>query len=189
MGSALLAACGAGAGGSQPAAPEGARVTGTTEFWQWGTSYNPGFQTLTDEFNEKKSGVTVDFLPAADDYWDKLTAALAGDVGPDVFLMNTNARAWWAQGQLRDLSDLVKRDKAASNDHGATLKAFDEWYRPDGKISGMPWDYSTISTDFNLAHLKEAGLTSPADLGDKWTWTTLLEYAQKLTKRGATPQD
>lgn len=186
---AAAAACGPAGGSSGGNQASSAKITGTTEFWQWGTGYNDGFQKLTDEFNEAKTGVTVNFVPSTGGYWDKLTAALAGNDGPDVFLMNTNARAWWAQGQLRDLTDLVKRDKDASKDHSATLKAFDEWYRPEGKISGLPWDYSTISTHFSLANLNQVGLKPPTQLGKQWNWNTLLEYAQKLTRRGAGPQD
>ena len=182
---AALAACG-GAGTQTPATTA---VSGTTEFWQWGTGYNEGFQTLVDEFNDTQSGVRVEFVPSAGDYWNKLTAAIAGNVGPDVFLMNTNARSWAAQKQTRELSDLVSRDKVTGKDHAAALKAFDEWYRVDGKITGWPWDYSTIASVFNLAHLESAGLTSPAALGRKWNWTSLLEHAKKLTRRGAGPQD
>jgi multiple sugar transport system substrate-binding protein len=185
-----LAGCGASAGpdSGQQGAP--AKVAGTTEFWQWGAGYTPSFQMLVDEFNAKGSGVTVSFVPGVtDDYWNKLTAALAGNVGPDVFLMNTNARSWAAQNQLRDLADLINRDKAAAKDHEQTLKAYDEWYRVGGKITGWPWDYSTIASHFNLAHLESAGLKSPLELGDGWSWNVLLDYAQKLTRRGSTPQE
>jgi len=145
LGTALLAAC---APRAREQAAAGA-VTGTTEFWQWGTGYNPGFQTLTDEFNARRTGVTVKFVPSTGDYWNKLTAALAGNVGPDVFLMNTNARSWAAQGQLQDLTSLINKDKSAARDHAAALKAYDEWYRIEGKITGWPWDYSTIATAYN----------------------------------------
>ncbi|MGH2369793.1 MAG: ABC transporter substrate-binding protein, partial [Chloroflexota bacterium] len=189
--SVALAGCGV-TGGGQP--PTESKPTGTTLFWQWGAGYSPGFQTLVDEYNTKGTGVTVSFdagvvSTSTTSYWDKLTAALAGNVGPDLFLMNTNARSWAAQKQLRPLDDLIAKDKTAATNHGQALKAFDEWYRVEGKITGWPWDYSTIASHFNLAHLESDGLASPLELGDKWTWTTLLEYAQKLTKRGATPQD
>lgn len=192
LGVAATALAGCGPTGGEAPAP--GKVTGTTVFWQWGAGYNPGFQTLVDEFNAKGTGVTVTFDPgvvstSSTSYWDKLTAALAGNVGPDVFLMNTNARSWAAQKQLRDLTDLLAKDKTAAGNHAQALKAFDEWYRVEGKITGWPWDYSTIASHVNLSHLESAGLASPLELGDRWTWTALLEYAQKLTKRGATPQD
>ena len=189
LGTALgAAACGAGAGA--PGAPGAASAAkGTALFWQWGAGYVDGFQSLVNEFNEKKTGVTIDFDASAvtsgsSDYWVKLTAAMAGNVGPDVFLMNTNARTWATNGQMRALDDLLKTDKTAQDQNNATLKAFKEWYDVGGKQMGWAWDYSTIVTYYNLGHLREAGLKPPAELGDKWDWSAYREYAQKLTRAG-----
>ncbi len=181
-GAAMMAACGQ----TETAAPAAAtKATGKALFWQWGAVYVDGFQTLVNEFNEKKTGVTVEFDPGVSSgYWDKLTAAMAGNVGPDVFLMNTNARTWATQGQLRAVDDLVKKDKAAQDASGATLKAFKEWYDLGGKQMGWPWDYSTILTMYNVGYLKEAGLKLPSELGDKWDWNTFRDYGQKLNKPG-----
>src|SRR5918995_3736080 len=73
---AALAACGA----SQGAPSTQSASTGSALFWQWGAGYVDGFQALVNEFNEKKTGVTIDFDPSAvtsgsTDYWVKLTAA------------------------------------------------------------------------------------------------------------------
>lgn len=175
-----LAACGQSDGA--PSAQTAAK--GTALFWQWGAGYVDGFQALVNEFNEKKT-VTVTLDPAVSTgYWDKLTAAMAGSVGPDVFLMNTNARTWATQGQLRALDDLIKKDKISQDQNNATLKAFKDWYDLNGKQMGWAWDYSTIVTMVNVGHLKEAGLKAPAELGDKWDWNTYREYAQKMNKSG-----
>jgi multiple sugar transport system substrate-binding protein len=192
LGGALgVAACGAGAGapGTSSGPGTSSAAKGTALFWQWGAGYVDGFQALVNEFNEKKTGVTIDFDPSAvtsgsTDYWVKLTAAMAGNVGPDVFLMNTNARTWATSGQMRALDDLIKADKTAQDQSNATLKAFKEWYDVGGKQMGWAWDYSTIVTYYNVGHLQEAGLKPPAELGDKWDWATYREYAQKLTRPG-----
>jgi ABC-type glycerol-3-phosphate transport system substrate-binding protein len=143
-GAMVLSACGP-AGGTPPAT---SKANGTPEFWQWGSVYNDGFQALVDEFNAKQTGVTVTFLPGAtQDYWNKLTAALAGSVGPDLFLMNgVNALAWASRKQVRDLSDLRARDKAAGADLQAVVKAFTEFYQSGGKLMGWPWDFSAAVT-------------------------------------------
>lgn len=181
-GAMVLSACGP-AGGTPPAT---SKANGTPEFWQWGSLYNDGFQALVDEFNAKQTGVTVTFLPGAtQDYWNKLTAALAGSVGPDLFLMNgVNALAWASRKQVRDLSDLRARDKAAGADLQAVVKAFTEFYQSGGKLMGWPWDFSASVTAFNVGHMQEAGLKPPGELGDGWDWTAMLEYGQKLTKPG-----
>jgi multiple sugar transport system substrate-binding protein len=180
-----VAAC--GAGDSAPSAATAAK--GKVLFWQWGAGYVDGFTALVKEYNDKNTGVTVDFDASAvtagsSDYWVKLTAAMAGNVGPDAFLMNTNARTWSTQGQLRAVDDLIKKDKSAQDASNATLKVFKEWYDVNGKQMGWPWDYSTIVSYYNVGYLKEAGLKPPSELGDKWDWNTYREYAQKLTRPG-----
>ena len=181
-----LAACGQAPSSGQPSGTAGA-VKGSALFWQWGAGYVDGFTELVKEYNDKKTGVTINFDPgvvsAGDtDYWQKTTAALAGNVGPDVFLMNTNARTWGTNGQMRVLDDLIKKDKTATELHQSANKAFSLWYDIGGKQMGWPWDYSCIVTAYNVGHLKELGLKLPSELGDKWDWTTFREYAQKLTK-------
>ena len=187
-GALALAACGqATSPSAQPAT--GSAVAGKALFWQWGKGYIDGFTGLVKEYNEKKTGVTIDFDPGvvnvnASEYWDKLTAAIAGNVAPDVFLMNTNARTWSTQGLMRPIDDLVKKDKTATELNQTANKAFQQWYDMGGKQMGWPWDYSCIVTLCNVGHLKEAGLKLPSELGDKWDWPTYREYAQKMNKPG-----
>src|SRR5688500_5034069 len=182
---AALAACGADSGA--PSAQT--KVQGKALFWQWGAGYVEGFQTLVKEFNDKNTGVMIDFDASAvtsgsSDYWVKLTAAMAGSVGPDVFLMNTNARTWATQGQMRAVDDLIKKDKSAQDQNNAIIKVFREWYDVGGKQRGWAWHYSTIVTYYNVGYLREAALKPPSELGDKWDWNPYREYAQKLNKPG-----
>ncbi len=188
-GAAALAACGqAQSTGTQPSTAGGGAPKGTVEFWQWGVVYVDGFDTLTKEFNAKSNGITINFVPAVTDgYWDKLTAAMSANTGPDVYLMNTNARTWATKGLMRPLDDLIKKDKTAAEENQATIKSFRDWYDVGGKQMGWPWDYSTIVTAYNVAHLREAGLKPPSELGEKWDWNTFKDYAQKLTRTNAQP--
>src|SRR5581483_3228393 len=179
-GAAALAACGqAQSTATQPSTSTGGAPKGTVEFWQWGVVYVDGFDTLTKEFNAKGNGITINFVPAVTDgYWDKLTAAMSANTGPDVYLMNTNARTWATKGLMRPLDDLIKKDKTAADENQSTIKSFRDWYDVGGKQMGWPWDYSTIVTAYNVAHLREAGLKPPAELGEKWDWNTFKDYAQ-----------
>jgi multiple sugar transport system substrate-binding protein len=183
-----LAACGQTPGGATGSTAEQAK--GSALFWQWGAGYVDGFQIMIKEYNAKGNGITINFDPgvvstSTTSYWDKLTAALAGSVGPDVYLMNTNARTWGSQGLMRQVDDLIKKDKTANELNQSSNKAFQQWYDIGGKQMGWPWDYSCIITAYNVAHLKEAGLKLPSELGDKWDWATFRDYAQRLTKPGS----
>lgn len=158
---------------------------GTVEFWQWGAVYVDGFQSLVDEFNNQKNGITINTTQAVTTgYWDKLTAAMSANTGPDVYLMNTNARTWATKGLTRPLDDLIKKDKTANDLNQSIIKSFRDWYDVGGKQMGWGWDYSTIVLAYNVGHMQEAGLKPPAELGDKWNWDLHREYAQKLNRPG-----
>jgi ABC-type glycerol-3-phosphate transport system substrate-binding protein len=178
----VFAACGAPA--QRPAAGGTAQalVTGNPEFWHYGAIYTDAYTQLTNEFNAKQTGATIKYdASATDDYWNKLTAAMAGNVGPDVFVTNgVNAKAWAYHKQFRDLSDLVSRDKGAQQDYNAIVKNFLEFYRDGSKLMGWPLKFSAITTAFNVEHLKAAGLKTPAELGDNWDWNAVLDYATRL---------
>jgi hypothetical protein len=61
---------------------------------------------------------------------------MAGAVGPDVYLMNTNARTWATNGLMRPLDDLIKKDKAADQANQAIIESFRDWYDAGGKQMG-----------------------------------------------------
>jgi multiple sugar transport system substrate-binding protein len=190
----LAAACGAGGGtsGVTGESKPGAELpAANVQFWHWGTlgadNYMPTFQEVSDKFMATSPKIKVENqMPS--DYWNKMVVALASDTPPDVFLINsTRARQWFNQGTTRDVTPYLNKDKNAANDLKSVTKVFTDYYTVNGKLVGIPWDYSTIATVFNVDHLKEAGLTLPSQMADKWDWNMALEYAQKLTKKGATP--
>ncbi len=95
-----------------------------------------------------------------------------------------NTKSWaFSQRVMLDLSPYLSRDKEAAASIQAILSSFADWYTYNGKPIGTPWNYSTSHIGYNLDHVTEAGLVPPAELGDKWDWNALREYAEKLTKR------
>jgi multiple sugar transport system substrate-binding protein len=195
-GSAVLAgaaaiACG-GPGASQTEARPGADLpAATVNFWHWGTlgadNYMPTFQEVSDKFMAASPKIKMENqMPS--DYDNKLVVGLASDTAPDVFLQRgPNARQWFNAGTTRDVAAFISKDKATAGELKNVIKVFTDYYTVNGKLIGIPWNYSTIATVFNLDHLREAGLTLPAQLGDRWDWNMALEYAQKMTKKGASP--
>lgn len=153
-------------------------------FWQWGSTYVPGFDVLVDEYNEMQDEVALT-VENPSGYWDKLLAGLAAQTGPDIFLMNgVNIKSWITGGRVAaDLSQYVSGDKQATDDLAAALPSFVDWYSTDGKASGTPWNYSTSNTQYALDHVVAGGLTPPAELGDGWDWNAYQEYGEKLTQR------
>src|SRR5919109_4954272 len=144
---------------------------GTVLFWHWGgvqspsNNYHPSFQSYADKFMEKHPNVTVEVDSPAD-YWVKIPASIASGTAPDAFFMNSvNNRPYFNQSAIKDLTPLASKDKAWARDQEQMLKSFVEWYTFQGKLHGVPFDYSTIANVFNLAHLREVGLTPPSQLG------------------------
>src|SRR5919199_1100923 len=191
FGAVALAACG------QPAATEPAGGSkdlppAAVNFWHWGTvgadNYQDTFAEIAKRFTQASPKIKVETLMPPD-YWNKMVAVLASDTPPDAFLINsTRNRQWFNQGTIKDVQNYLNKDKAAAADIKEVNKVFTDWYTVQGKLVGTPWDYSTIATVFNLDHLKAENLAPPAQLGDKWDWNLATEYAQKLTKKNASPR-
>ncbi|MGI8912696.1 MAG: extracellular solute-binding protein [Chloroflexota bacterium] len=171
---------------SAAAAP--AAHANAVDFWQWGSGYVPGFDTLTAAYVAANAGKQV--VPSnPSGYWNKVVATLAAGTGPDVFLMNNvNFKQYAKNGSVADLSSYVNADKAASANFKAMLASAQDWYQYHGKAMGMPWDYSTGVVSYNLDQFKAASLTPPAELGQQWNWTTMRDYATKLSQKQGSSQ-
>ena len=184
------AACGVG-GTQTEAKPVADLPAATVNFWHWGTlgadNYMPTFQEVSDKFMVANPKIKMaNQMPS--DYDNKLVVGLASDTAPDVFLQRgPNARQWFNAGTTRDVSAFISKDKNTANELKNVIKVFTDYYTVNGKLIGIPWNYSTIATVFNLDHLREAGLTAPAQLGDRWDWNMALEYARKMTRKDANP--
>ncbi|HEX2516663.1 MAG TPA: sugar ABC transporter substrate-binding protein [Chloroflexota bacterium] len=180
---AALAACGQGP------APEGAPPVGgalapaALDVWLWWKDPVESLQQMGERFAQKVPGskVTVD-APAG--YWDKLTAALAGSAGPDLFFMNNvNYWAWANRGLLVDLDRLVAGDAEMRRNLDASWKDAVTFYKFRGKSYGLPYLYTTVVLYYNTELLKAANLRTPAEAGDAFDWNTARDYAQQLTRR------
>jgi multiple sugar transport system substrate-binding protein len=180
---AALAACGRGA------APEGGPPAGgvltpaTLDVWLWWKDPVESLQQMGERFAQKVPGskVNVD-APAA--YWDKLTSALAGNAGPDLFFMNNvNYWAWANRGLLVDLDRLVAGDAEMRRNLDASWKDAVTYYKFRGKNYGLPYLYTTVVLYYNAELLKAANLKPPAEAGDAFDWNGARDYAQQLTRR------
>jgi len=155
---------------------------GTVDFWQWGSGYVPGFNTLAQNFNTSQKVQVAAANPS--DYWNKVVTTQAGGTGPDVFLMNNvNFKQWAYNKSVADVSSYLNTDKTAAASLQAMTPSLVDWYHYQGKAMGVPWDFSAGIVGFNVDQLQTVGLTSPNDQGKKWDWNMLRDYATKLTQK------
>ncbi|MBI3973077.1 MAG: extracellular solute-binding protein [Chloroflexi bacterium] len=179
-----LAACGGEA--PSPASPSsGARTLApaSLDVWLWWKDPVESLQKMGESFVTKHPGSAVN-VDSPSGYWDKLTAALAGNAGPDLFFMNNvNYWAWAGRGLLLDLDRLIAGDAAMRQNVEASWKDAVTFYKFKGKNFGLPYMYTTVVLYYNEELLRAANLKTPAEAGDAFDWTMARDHAQKLTRR------
>lgn len=155
-------------GAKEPAASSGPTVL---TFWSLFTGGDGEFfDAMVDEFNRSQSDIvmkndTVKF----DDYYTKLTTALAAGNAPDVVVVHQgNMLPYVQNNQLFALNDFV--DQSILNDF---LEAPLEGVITDGKIYSLPLDVHPIVMYYNKDLLAQAGITE------------LPKNAQELTEAAA----
>ncbi|HYE36410.1 ABC transporter substrate-binding protein [Methylocaldum sp.] len=141
---------------------------------------SPVEETLTrsfiDTFERRHPGLPVHYEPITANYMDKLLLMLATGTAPDVVMLE----AFWIP-LLVDYDVLLPLDDFVAQDPGFFPEDFEpallDAFRFNGKLYGLPKDYSTLVLYFNPAMFAKAGLA-----GAPRTWDEFAEYARRLTR-------
>lgn len=164
-----LTGCGAE---SEPEAPEGP-VTITLAGWDFAST--PEFQTLADAYTEANPDVTVELkeYPAGEDYDTALTADLAADAAPDVFIVKNlkNYVTFQEGGTLLDISDVAAELDPATG--GLAPMAI------DGATYAVPYRQDSWLLYYNKELFEKAGVDLP---DGSWTWDDYADAAAELTE-------
>jgi multiple sugar transport system substrate-binding protein len=160
-----------------------AKAAAQLAVWTWWPDPVPTLKQIATSYQAKNPGVAVDVL-APSDYWNKVDASLAGNVGPDLYFMNNvNYPSYAKKGLLTDMDPLIARDA----DIQASLKQF--WpdavtfYKFQGKNYGLPYMYTTIVMYYNVDLLAAAAVPDLAGRQASYDWNAQRDDALKLTKR------
>jgi len=164
------------------------RVTAQTPIeivhWSWlaasdGEVWAKMIQNFNDAHKDKGVQIRMEVLPE-DQYVTKVLAAAASGKSPDFGWGTAGKGAQLARDEVTvPLDDLVKASGLDLADFSASSIAASRYPKYDNKLFMIPMDLMSIQPEYNLDHIKEAGLdpnNTPAD-GD-----TLLEWAKKMTK-------
>jgi ABC-type glycerol-3-phosphate transport system substrate-binding protein len=137
------------------------------------------FQEMARIFNESNPDyeLEVEIYPYAE-YPTKITIMLATGVYPDVFLTWAQYKPAWAdQGFLLDIEPFWKNSSVVQN---ARLYPFAiDAATYNGKLYGIPYDFSAMLWGLHVDALNNAGLPIPPD---DWDVDMMLQYALKLNK-------
>lgn len=117
---------------------------------------------------------------------DKLVVALAGGTGPDLAVL---FMAFFApmvsKGAFRSLQPFMAKDRATDQE----LKNFTppslQAFRAKNELYAVPITSESIVFWYNEDLLRQHSLVPPHEFEDdaqRWTWDTVLDYAQKLNR-------
>ncbi len=175
-----MAGCGGSAApaATESGATEGGASSDALQVVIWDNNQRKGLQEIADEFT-KETGIKVAIeVKEWNTYWQLLQSGATGGDMPDVFWMHSNnSQMYMKNDMLLDLTDYIANsDKIDMSNY---MEGIGELYTRENKVYAIPKDYDTIALWYNKTMFDEAGIDYP---NETWTWNTVLEAAQKLTK-------
>lgn len=168
-----VTACSGGGGGAG-----GAEGEASLRYWLWDSNQLPAYEQCVADFTEANPDISVKIEQVGwNDYFETLTTSLVGGDAPDVI---TNHASFYPElassGKLLPLDD-VDVDLDSFRDGLA-----ERWVGEDGQRYGLPKDWDTVATLFNVGYLTDAGYT-PEDLAqldwnpdDGGTWEETIAH-------------
>jgi multiple sugar transport system substrate-binding protein len=147
------------------------------------------YTAQADAFNTRQTRYKGRFEAPAlaqGEVWEsKLTAMIAGESAPDVFLVGQEPLPQFASsGTLQVLDTYIKRDAKDfhSDDFFPSHLNGGKWL---GKQVGLTADGCALLTYYNATLFQQAGIPAPKAT---WTWTEYLDAARRLTVKDANGQ-
>jgi len=185
-GGAVLAACGGNATNTAPASD---RPPATIEYFtHLNARQTENYQALfVQPFQKAHPKITLNIIP-----WEtgltKLTVLLAGGTPPDATWIDRAVAEPWGGKLIREISDLVKRDKYNVGQFPrASFEGYCTWR---GRVLSLPNQSggSWPAMPYNRDLFQQTGATEPpAKWGDaSWNAARWLTALQKTTRTGTT---
>lgn len=149
------------------------RITVTLSGWQSSPTEKQLLEQVIKKFEVQHPTIKVKHEVINDQYMDVIRTRLIGDAAPDVFYLDAFETPLLMKYEvLEPLDSYIKAQFNLADFESLLLNAF----KHNGKIYGLPKDFSTLVIFYNKKLFAAAGLTQPPK-----TWQQLLEVAKKLT--------
>lgn len=130
-------------------------------------------QQVIKNFEAKHPRIKVKYDVIADAYMDVLKTRLIGETAADVFYLDAFAAPEiMLPGVLEPLDKYISTKFNLADFDSKFLKVFQQ----NGKIYGLPKDFSTLALFYNKKAFQAVGLSQPPK-----SWAELREYAKILT--------
>lgn len=157
--------------------PGSAQANSTTTItlsgWQSSPSENQLVKQVLQQFERENPTIRVKYEVINSEYMDVIKTRLIGDVAPDVFYLDAlEAPALMKYNVLEPLDDYILPEFDLADFQPTLLNAF----RYNGKLYGLPKDFSTLALIYDKNAFAKARISQPPR-----TWEEFLATAQKLT--------
>jgi carbohydrate ABC transporter substrate-binding protein, CUT1 family (TC 3.A.1.1.-) len=161
--------------------PTGEKVLIRFSGWGAGETEVKNYEKAIEEFTKKYPSIQVKYEPIAQMYHENILASFAGGVAPDVFYVDSSwASIFISQGVLKPL------DEVEANIESLKAQYYDFLLTPfigsDGKLYGLPKDWSVLFLAYNKQCLSQAGITSLPD-----DWSGFLSILEAVTDKTGKP--
>ncbi len=155
-----------------------ATVTIRLSGWQSNPNEKKLLEKVLREFEAQNPTIKVKYETINSEYMDVIKTRLIGDVAPDVFYLDSfEAPLLMKQGVLEPLDRYMTAAFNRVDFIPALLAAF----QYQGKLYGLPKDFSTLALIYNKQAFAEAGIRQPPQ-----TWDDLVIASKKLTRQDQT---
>jgi multiple sugar transport system substrate-binding protein len=153
-------------------------IWGRTEEYRAVVGFVKKFNTIYPDIK-----VQILFFP---NYQTKLLTMMSAGTPPDVMYMGSEDFPFYANKDVfLDLTPMIQNDPDTVTPKFNIKDFYPQTVEPfihQGKILGLPKDFSTMVLYYNKTMFDSAGVAYPTD---NWTWNDFLEACKKLTKKDA----
>ncbi|AFK23077.1 ABC transporter substrate-binding protein [Pyrococcus sp. ST04] len=146
--------------------------------WSAGETEMKNYEKIIKEFERKYPNIKVKYEVIPQMFHENILASFGAGVAPDVFYVDSSwAPIFIDKNALYPVSELASKE-FVDMFYPFLLKPFEK----DGKLYGLPKDWSMLALFYNKKIFEKAGLTRPPQ-----TWDELLEYAKIITEKTGIP--
>jgi len=149
--------------------------------WSAGETEMKNYQKMISLFQQQNPNVIVKYEVITQMFSENILASYAAGAAPDIFYLDSAwAPTFISKGAVYPVGDKLPQDFI--NQFYPFL--LDPFKGPDGKLYGVPKDWSVLSLFYNKKLFAQAGVPEPTE---SWTWNDLFNAARTIYQKTGKP--
>ncbi|WP_424740708.1 ABC transporter substrate-binding protein [Infirmifilum uzonense] len=149
--------------------------------WSAGETEMKSYQKMIDLFEKQNPNIIVKYEVITQMFSENILASYAAGAAPDVFYLDSAwAPTFISKGAVYPIGDKLPKD-FVDQFYPFLLEPFKG---SDGKLYGVPKDWSVLSLFYNKKLFAQAGVPEPTE---SWTWQDLFNAAKTIYQKTGKP--